>query len=184
MSVKLHASPNLPIRFPSLSLSLYIYICSHTTRHSVPISDTTHPTTRHQIILAEPELMNDAKRSKDSGTLLGHTPQTSLNSVADGLRTTLGPNTWPIIRDSVDEIITVTERQILRATKLVWDRLKVCIEPSAGVGVAVVLGEEFRRKYTRVDGGGVRNVGVVLCGGNVDILKVARLMEEAEGEPL
>jgi len=127
-----------------------------------------------KIILAEPELMNDAKRSKDAGRLLGHDKNNPLNSVADGLKTTLGPNTWPIIRDLVDDIITVSEEEILRATKLVWERLKVCIEPSAGVGVAVAIGSEFRKKYPVESG--VKNVGVILCGGNVDVVKVAKLM--------
>jgi len=120
--------------------------------------------------------MNDAKRSKEAGKLLGHDPDNKLNSVADGLKTTLGPNTWPIVRDLVDDIITVSEDDILSATKLIWERLKVCIEPSAGVGVAVALGDEFRSKYRLEDG--ITNVGVVLCGGNVDILKIAKLMQE------
>lgn len=64
----------------------------------------------------------------------------------------------------------------MRATKLVWERLKVCIEPSAGVGVAVAMGDEFNLKYTIE--AGIRNVGVILCGGNVDVLKIAKLMQE------
>jgi serine racemase len=64
----------------------------------------------------------------------------------------------------------------LRATKLIWERLKVAIEPSAGVGVAVALGDEFRQKYSVQNG--FKNVGIVLCGGNVDILKVCNLMKE------
>jgi threonine dehydratase len=129
-------------------------------------------------VLAEPEEMDDAKRSKDAGILLKHEPGNELRSVADGLKTTLGPNTWPIIRDLVDDIITVTEYDILRATKLIWERLKVCIEPSAGVGVAVALGEEFQRKYCEGEQEGkVQKVGIVLCGGNVDVVKISRLME-------
>ena len=119
--------------------------------------------------------MDDAKRSKEAGILLGHEKDNQLNSCADGLKTTLGPNTWPIIRDFVDDIFTVSEVDILKATKLIWERLKVTIEPSAGVGVAVALGEEFRRKYS-VDNG-IRNVGIVLCGGNVDVIKICKLME-------
>ena len=129
-----------------------------------------------KIILAEPEELDDAKRSKDAGKLLGHGADNELKSVADGLKTTLGPNTWPIVRDLVDDIITVSEDDILRATKLIWERLKVCIEPSAGVGVAVALGTEFREKYPAVEAG-VKNVGVILCGGNVDVVKIAKLME-------
>jgi serine racemase len=117
--------------------------------------------------------MDDAKRSKESGMLVGHDPDNPLNSVADGLKTTLGQNTWPIIRDLVDDIITVSEKDILRATKLVWERLKVAIEPSAGVGVAVSMNNEFKEKYSHLE-----NVGIILCGGNVDIIKIAKLMSE------
>merc|ERR1719223_1689252 len=129
-----------------------------------------------KIVLAEPAEMDDAHRSFYSQTLVGHDPTNELNSVADGLKTTLGPNTWPIVRDLVDDIITVSEDDILRATKLIWERLKVCIEPSAGVGVAVASSREFREKYPAVEAG-VKNVGVILCGGNVDVVKIAKLME-------
>lgn len=131
---------------------------------------------RVKIVLAEPKELDDARRSKETGKLLGHNPDNKLKSVADGLKTTLGPNTWPIIRDMVDEIITVSEEDILCATKIIWDRLKVCIEPSAGVGVAVALSDEFSEKYKVEDG--FVNVGIILCGGNVDVIKVAKLMEE------
>jgi len=127
-------------------------------------------------VLAEPSVLDDAKRSFQGRTLLKHSPDNTLDSVADGLKTTLGPNTWPIIRDLVDDIFSVTEEEILRATKLVWERLKVCIEPSAGVGVAVAMGQEFNTKYTTESG--IRNVGIVLCGGNVDIIQIATKMEK------
>ena len=126
-----------------------------------------------KIILAEPAKLDDAKRSFEARQLLKHAPDNNLDSVADGLKTTLGPNTWPIVRDLVDDVLTVTEAEILRATKLIWERLKVTIEPSAGVGVAVALGDEFNAKYSV----GIQNVGVVLCGGNVDILKIAGKMQ-------
>lgn len=126
-----------------------------------------------QIVLAEPALLDDAKRSFEAKELLKHDPSNKLLSVADGLKTTLGPNTWPIVRDMADGVITVSEIDILKATKLVWERLKVCIEPSAGVGVAVVLSDEFKQKYSAA-----RNVGVILCGGNVSIVKIATLMAE------
>ena len=132
-----------------------------------------------KIILAEPSSMDDAKRSFYSGERLGHNPNNPLNSIADGLKTTLGKNTWPIVRDLADEIITVSETDILQATKLVWERLKVCIEPSAGVGVAVALSDEFRKKVihnTDKNQDESVRVGIVLCGGNVDIVKVAALM--------
>ena len=128
-----------------------------------------------KIILAEPQELDDAKRSFEAGKLLGHNVDNQLSSVADGLKTTLGPNTWPIVRDFVDGIITVSEDDILRATKLIWERLKICIEPSAGVGVAVALGETFRDMYPVETG--IKNVGVILCGGNVDVIKITKLME-------
>ena len=76
----------------------------------------------------------------------------------------------------VDDIFTVSEEEILKATKLVWERLKVCIEPSAGVGVAVAMGAEFNSKYTTESG--IQNVGIILCGGNVDVIKMAAMMEK------
>lgn len=129
-----------------------------------------------KIILAEPAKLDDAKRSFEAGQLLKHDSDNILDSVADGLKTTLGRNTWPIVRDLVDDIYTVTEDEILKATKIVWERLKVCIEPSAGVGVAVAMGPDFNRKYSPASG--VHNVAIVLCGGNVDILKMAKRMED------
>ena len=126
-----------------------------------------------KIVLAEPAEMDDAKRSFAAGTLLPHHPDNPLDSVADGLKTTLGPNTWPIVRDKVDEIITVSEEEILRATKIVWERLKVMIEPSAGVGVAVALSAAFQERH-----GEARNIGIVLCGGNVDVLEISAKMQE------
>jgi threonine dehydratase len=129
-----------------------------------------------KIILAEPKQLDDAKRSFTEGKLLKHSPDNKLDSVADGLKTTLGPNTWPIVRDFVDDIITVSEEEILLATKQVWERLKVAIEPSAGVGVAVAQSLEFNEKYKHCDG--IKNVGIILCGGNVDVLKIAAKMNE------
>ena len=129
-----------------------------------------------KIILAEPAVLDDAKRSFEAGELLKHDPDNKLNSVADGLKTTLGSNTWPIVRDLVDDIITVSEEEILRATKLVWERLKIAIEPSAGVGVAVARSKEFNDKYTKANG--INNVGIILCGGNVDIIEIAGKMKE------
>ena len=127
-----------------------------------------------KIILAEPEQLDDAKRSFTEGRLLKHSPDNKLDSVADGLKTTLGPNTWPIVRDFVDDIITVSEKEILLATRLVWERLKVVIEPSAGVAVAQSL--EFNTKYKKSSG--INNVGIILCGGNIDILKIASTMKD------
>jgi threonine dehydratase len=112
---------------------------------------------------AEPTGADDAARSKSGGTWV---PQTNPQTIADGLMTSLGQLTWPIVRDRVDEVFTVSEDQIRAAMRLVWERMKLVIEPSAAVGVAVVLSDEFKSKE---DGNAV---GVVLCGGNVSLDKL------------
>lgn len=112
---------------------------------------------------AEPLGADDAARSKAAGQRV---PVTAPNSIADGLLTSLGLLTWPIIRDQVEGVVTVSEGQIRDAMRLVWERMKLVIEPSAGVGVAAALADEFRALA------GVRKVGVVLCGGNVSLDKL------------
>jgi threonine dehydratase/serine racemase len=112
---------------------------------------------------AEPLGADDAARSMAAGTLI---PQTAPNTIADGLLTSLGQLTWPIIRDKVERVFTVTDDQIRAAMRLVWERMKLVIEPSAAVGVAVVLSDEFRGLT------GIDRVGVVLCGGNVALDKM------------
>jgi threonine dehydratase len=89
-------------------------------------------------------------------------PQTDPNTIADGLLTSLGEYTWPIIRDHVERVLTVTDEQIIAAMRLVWERMKIIIEPSSAVAVAAVLSHEFGALE------GIRRVGVVLSGGNVD----------------
>lgn len=124
-----------------------------------------------RIIGAEPAGADDAYRSKVAGALLGHASPPA--TMADGLRTTLGPNTWPIVRDLVDAIVTVQEDEISAALGLVYSRAKLAIEPSAAVGVAAVLSPRFWQRLRELDpelgGGRTLNVGVVLCGGNVDL---------------
>ena len=109
---------------------------------------------------AEPSGADDAARSFASGVWQ---PQLAPVTIADGLMTSLGRLTWPIVRDRVDGIVTVSEAEIVAAMRLVWERMKLVIEPSAAVGVAVVLGDEFRALP------GLPHVGVVLCGGNVSL---------------
>lgn len=113
-----------------------------------------------QVFAAEPAGADDAARSKASGRLV---PQDSPRTIADGLRTGLGRLTWPVVRDLVDEVVTVSEGEIVRAMRLVFERMKVVIEPSAAVAVAAVLSDRFRAMP------GLRRVAVVLSGGNVDL---------------
>jgi threonine dehydratase len=113
-----------------------------------------------KVFAAEPSLADDAFRSKRSGRL---EPVERIDTIADGLRTSLGRLTFPVVRDLVDEVLLVDEEAIVAAMRLVWERMKVLIEPSAAVGVAAVLEDSFRSR---------REFGptaVVLCGGNVDL---------------
>jgi threonine dehydratase/serine racemase len=112
---------------------------------------------------AEPLGADDAARSKAAGTLI---PQTAPNTIADGLLTSLGQLTWPIIRDQVESIFTVTDDQVRSAMRLVWERMKLVIEPSAAVPVAVVLFTDYRNLP------GIDKAGVVLSGGNVSLEKL------------
>jgi threonine dehydratase/serine racemase len=112
---------------------------------------------------AEPLGADDAARSKAAGTFI---PQTGPNTIADGLLTSLGQLTWPIIRDQVERVFTSTDDQIRSAMRLVWERMKLIVEPSGAVGAAVVQSDEFRALA------GVRKVGVVLSGGNVSLDKL------------
>ncbi|HXG12592.1 MAG TPA: pyridoxal-phosphate dependent enzyme [Gemmataceae bacterium] len=113
-----------------------------------------------RVFAAEPAGADDAARSLAAGRVI---PQTSPRTIADGLLTSLGELTWPILRDHLERVLTVTDEQIIGAMRLVWERAKFLIEPSAAVPVAAVLGDEFRA----LDG--MARVGVVLSGGNVNL---------------
>jgi threonine dehydratase/serine racemase len=113
-----------------------------------------------RLFAAEPAGADDAARSLAAGELI---PQTAPNTIADGLLTSLGDLTWPIVRDHVERIFTVSDEQIVAAMRLVWQRIKLVIEPSAAVPVAAILSDEFRAMND------LERVGVVLSGGNVDL---------------
>jgi threonine dehydratase len=113
-----------------------------------------------KVIAAEPAGADDAARSKRERRRV---LQTAPNTIADGLRTSLGTLTWPVIRDLVDRVITVEEDAIRAAMRLVFERMKLVIEPSAAVAVAAVLGDALR------DEPELRTVAVVLSGGNVEL---------------
>jgi len=110
---------------------------------------------------AEPALADDAFRSLRDGELRANT---NTATIADGLRASLSERTFGIIRALVRGIVTVTEEQIIGAMRLIWERMKLVVEPSAAVPLAAVLAapEKFRG----------RRVGVVLTGGNVDLDKL------------
>jgi len=109
-------------------------------------------------LAAEPEVVDDAYRSFRDGRIY---PPTNAKTVADGLCTFLGDVNFPIIREHVSDIITVSEAAIVRAMRTVWERMKILIEPSSAVPVAALFA------YPEVFQG--QRVGIVLSGGNVDL---------------
>ena len=115
---------------------------------------------RLRIVAAEPLGADDAARSKSAGQLV---PQTNPRTIADGLLTSLGDLTWPVVRDWVDCVVTVTDDEITRAMRLLWERAKLLVEPSSAVAFAAVLTPEFQAKVAE------HHVGIVLSGGNVNL---------------
>jgi len=111
-----------------------------------------------QTIGCEPAMADDAKSSLAAGAIV---PQNDPRTIADGLRTSLGQHTFPIIAAEVSEIVTVSEESILAAMRLVWEIMKIVIEPSAAVPVAVLM-----EGSVVLEG---RRAGVILSGGNVDL---------------
>ena len=118
------------------------------------------------VIGAEPEGADDTFRSLESGMI---EPSQS-DSIADGLLTTVGTKTFPIIQENVKRIITVSDAEIISAMRLIWERLKIIVEPSAAVAFAAVLKEKdhFRNK----------NVGIILSGGNIDLGRACKLFTQ------
>jgi threonine dehydratase/serine racemase len=115
---------------------------------------------RVRVFAAEPRGADDAWRSKREGRLV---PQTDPRTLADGLLTSLGSLTWPVLRDRVEAVVRVEEAEIVAAMRTAWERAKLLIEASAAVALAAVLSEEFRARP------GLERVGVILSGGNVDL---------------
>jgi threonine dehydratase len=110
------------------------------------------------VIGAEPAGADDAMRSFKTGRWQ---PQLSPDTVADGLRTALGQLNFQLIQEHVDDILSADDPAIIYATRLVWTRMKLIVEPSAAVGLAVVLSHPQRFAGKRV--------AIVFSGGNVDI---------------
>ena len=110
---------------------------------------------------AEPLLADDAARSLHSGSLQPALPPAT---IADGLLTSLCERTFTVLQENVTDVLTVTEAQIVEAMRLIWERMKIVIEPSSAVPLAAVLANS-----TLFSG---KRVGVILSGGNVDLAKL------------
>ncbi len=113
---------------------------------------------RISTIAAEPEGARDGHDSLKSGVRISGRPT---NTISDGLRAELGPITFAILREHCDDVLLVSDAETLAAMRLVWERLKLVIEPSAAVPLAAVLKHRSRFAGQRV--------GIILSGGNVDL---------------
>lgn len=113
---------------------------------------------RIRVIAGEPEMADDAWRSLQADRII---PSENPRTIADGLLTSLGTLTFPIVRENVEQIVTVSEAGIVASMKFVWERAKIIIEPSSAVAVGVL----WERK---IDLTGLK-VGIILSGGNVDL---------------
>ena len=110
------------------------------------------------VLGAEPAGADDAFRSLQAGKII---PMENPQTIADGLRTSLGELTFPIIQKYVTAIITVSEPAIVEAMRLIWERMKLVVEPSAAVTLAAILTRRNELKGSRI--------GIVISGGNADL---------------
>jgi threonine dehydratase len=114
-----------------------------------------------RVVGAEPHNADDAYRSLASGKI---EPQSASETMADGLRAALCPLTYSILRDKLDEVSLVSEDEIVEAMLLLWERLKLVVEPSGAVAAAPAL-------FRKISASG-RKIGIILSGGNLDLHKL------------
>lgn len=110
------------------------------------------------VVGGEPFEADDAYRSFHSGKIESNE---TTNTIADGLKTVLGDQTFPIIIKHVHDIIRVTEDEIISAMRLIWERLKIIAEPSSAVALAALIREKDRFYQ--------KQIGIIISGGNVDL---------------
>ncbi len=128
---------------------------------------------RCRIVGVEPAAGDDATRSFHSGTLQTvHNPDT----IADGARTpSLGEWTFPIVRQLVDEMLTVSDEDLVRTMEFVWTRMKLIVEPTGVLGLAAVFNHRLETEG--------KKVGAILSGGNVDLGAAVRWFQSLAAEP-
>ena len=110
---------------------------------------------------AEPKEADDAYRSLKKGTIVSNK---TIDTICDGLRAQIGTKTFPVIKDLVDEIITIEENEVIDSLRMIWERLKIIVEPSCSIALALVLKKKHLFKG--------QNVGLIMSGGNVDLNKL------------
>ncbi len=111
-----------------------------------------------KVIGVEPKNADDAYQSFKAGKII---QVKNPNTIADGLRTSLGSNTFRIISEKVDQIITVSEKEIVDAMQFLWERMKLVVEPSGAVSLAGVLSNRMELAS--------KIVGIIISGGNIDL---------------
>ena len=116
---------------------------------------------RIKVVGVEPKNADDAYRSFQLGERVS---VENPNTIADGLRTSVGEKTFPIIKEFVDDIITVTEEQIIDAMKFYWERMKIVVEPSGAVPLAGLLSGNIESSLIKN-----KRIGIIISGGNIDL---------------
>jgi len=119
-----------------------------------------------KVIAGEPEGADDAYRSMKSGKI----EKSQANTIADGLLTNLSEKTFAIIREHIQEILTTNDKEIIDTMRLIWERMKIIVEPSCAVPLAALL-----KNKDKFNG---KRVGIILSGGNVDLEKIAQLFSQ------
>ena len=107
---------------------------------------------------AEPEEADDAYQSLKLGRIV---PNKTINTICDGLRAQIGSKTFPVIQNLVDDIIPIAEEDIINSLRMIWERLKIIVEPSCSIALALII------KNKQLFKGG--NVGLIMSGGNLDL---------------
>ena len=110
---------------------------------------------------AEPSEADDAFRSLQSGKIVSNE---TINTICDGLRAQIGTITFPIIQENVDGIITLSENEIINSMQMIWERMKIIIEPSCAISLAAII-----KNREMFEG---KKVGLIMSGGNVDLTQL------------
>ncbi len=114
-----------------------------------------------EVYLSEPEEVDDTYQSLKAGKII---PNKTANTIADGLKTTIGEKNFAILKEHADGCFTVTEKEIVAAMRLIYERMKIVIEPSCAVPFAALI--KNKKKFAG------KNIGIILTGGNVDLAKL------------
>ena len=120
-----------------------------------------------QVIGVEPTMADDALRSLKAGYII---PSTYPNTIADGLRTSISEKTFKFIQEYVDQIVTVSEIEMIEAMRFLWERMKIIVEPSGAVPLAAMLSKRISANK--------KKVGLILSGGNIDLEPFFKLLEK------